>query len=347
MYPLILAFLTSAFLIWILRLHFVRRGVLDIPNARSSHSIPVPRGGGLSIVIVFLVAIALLAHRHSIPARLAWALVGGGIMIAAVGLLDDYFHISVWWRLLVQFTASGFALGWLRGMDPLHWHQPDAMRTALFQIPAVILLVWLTNLYNFMDGIDGLAGVEAVCVSGLSGLLLFRGGLEGSAQAAWTLGAASGGFLVWNWPPARIFMGDVGSAFLGFVLGVLAISSTNAQPRMLWSWLILPAVFLVDSTFTLVWRILTGAPWHQGHCTHAYQHAARRLDSHWKVTLLVAGVNLIWLFPLAWIAYARPDTGSLLCAIAFVPLVCTAFYLRAGRSSYTSVAAGSNTASAN
>jgi Fuc2NAc and GlcNAc transferase len=346
MYSLILVFLASVLLTGVLRLLLVKQGALDIPNARSLHAIPVPRGGGLSIVIVFLAVIWWFAHVHFMPASLAWALEGGGAMIAVVGLLDDYFRVSVWRRLLVQFAASGWALWWLRGVDPLHWYRADPILMGLTQILGAILLVWFTNLYNFMDGIDGLAGTEAVCVSGLSGVLLLRGGLDGSAHGAWMLGAASGGFLVWNWPPARIFMGDVGSAFIGFVLGVFAISSTNILPRLLWPWLILLAVFFVDSTITLVWRVITGAPWHEGHCTHAYQHAARRLGSHWKVTLTVAGVNLIWLFPLAWIAASRPETGALLCAIAIVPLVCTAVCLRAGRPSYTSITANRDTASA-
>jgi Fuc2NAc and GlcNAc transferase len=192
-------------------------------------------------------------------------------------------------------------------------------------------LVWLINLFNFMDGIDGLAGMEAVCASGFGGLLLLRDGLGGYAQCAWVLAAASSGFLVWNWPPARIFMGDAGSGFLGFVLGVFALSSARMQPSLLWPWLILLSAFIVDSTVTLITRMVTGARWYEAHRTHAYQQAAQRWSSHSKVTVAFAIVNLLWLFPLAWGACVHPTAGPLFAVIAAGPLVYIAFRLHAGQ----------------
>jgi Fuc2NAc and GlcNAc transferase len=182
-----------------------------------------------------------------------------------------------------------------------------------------------------MDGIDGLAGMESVCAGGLGGLLLMRSGLWAYAECAWMLAAASAGFLVWNWPPARVFMGDVGSGFLGFVLGTLAISSAKAQPRFIWPWLILLSVFIVDATLTLTRRMITGARWYEAHCSHAYQNAARRWGSHSKITLTIAAVNLIWLFPLAWAACFHPMAGPFFTVIAVVPILCTASLYGAGR----------------
>jgi Fuc2NAc and GlcNAc transferase len=199
------------------------------------------------------------------------------------------------------------------------------------QLLALVGLVWMINLYNFMDGIDGIAGVEAVCASGLGGLVLAWSGLAGLAEAALVLAGASAGFLVWNWPPAKIFMGDVGSGFLGFAFGVLAISSAKERPWLLCPWLILLAVFIVDSILTLVRRLITGERWYEAHCSHAYQHAARRYGSHSKVTLTIAAVNVAWLFPLSWGACVWPAAGPPFAVLALAPLVCMALRYDAGR----------------
>jgi Fuc2NAc and GlcNAc transferase len=145
------------------------------------------------------------------------------------------------------------------------------------------------------------------------------------------LATASAGFLVWNWPPAKIFMGDVGSGFLGFVFGVLAIASAKERPWLLWPWLILLSVFIVDSTVTLLRRLITGSQWYEAHCSHAYQHAARRWGSHSKVTSMTAVVNVAWLFPLAWAACSWPAAGPLFAALALIPLVYEAFRYHAGQ----------------
>ena len=189
----------------------------------------------------------------------------------------------------------------------------------------------MINLYNFMDGIDGIAGVEALCVSGLGGLLLAWSGLAGLSSVAMALAAASAGFLVWNWPPAKIFMGDAGSGFLGFVFGVLAISSAKERPWLLWPWLILLSVFIVDSILTLLRRVIAGERWYEAHCSHAYQHAARRHGSHLRVTLTVAAINVAWLFPLAWGACIWAAVGPVVAAVAAAPLICIAVCYRAGR----------------
>jgi len=328
---IVFAFLASALFTALVRRYLLRRKVLDIPNGRSSHSLPTPRGGGLSIVVVFLGIVLWFAHRGDISASLGSALIWGGLAVAGVGFLDDHFPVPPRVRLLVHFAAAGWALWQLNGMGPLHlgWIRWDWGWVG--QLVALVGLVWMINLYNFMDGIDGLAGVEAVCASGLGGLLLAWSGLGGLAEGALALAGASAGFLVWNWPPAKIFMGDVGSGFLGFVFGVLAISSAKERPWLLWPWLILLSVFIVDSTVTLIRRLTAGARWYEAHCSHAYQHAARRWGSHVKVTLTIALVNVAWLFPLAWGACVWPATGPLFAVVALAPLVYTAFRYDAGQ----------------
>src|ERR1035437_5768552 len=328
---MLLVFISSLVLTGVVRQYALRRQVLDIPNGRSSHSVPTPRGGGVSIVVVFLLAVLLFVQRGDISNSLGWALTGGGLAVAVAGFLDDHFRVPAWVRLLIHFAAAGWALWQLNGMGPLHlgWISWDWGWVG--QLLALVGLVWMINLYNFMDGIDGLAGQEALCASGLGGLVLACSGLAGLAEAALVLAGASAGFLVWNWPPAKIFMGDVGSGFLGFVFGVLTIASAKERPWLLWPWLILLSVFIVDSTLTLMRRLITGARWYEAHCSHAYQHAAQRLSRHLKVTLTIAAVNVVWLFPLAWGACVWPAAGPLFAVVALAPLVYTAFRYGAGQ----------------
>lgn len=330
----IAAFVASALFTALVRCYLLRRRVLDIPNERSSHFVAVPRGGGASIVVVFLLTELWLAQKSVISGGMASALAGGGLLIAAAGWLDDHFGLPARLRLLIHFVAAAWALWQLNGNDgmpPLHLGWTTWDWGSVGQFVGLIGLVWMTNLYNFMDGIDGIAGVEAVCVGGLGGLLLAWVGLGGIAAGALALMGASAGFLVWNWPPAKIFMGDVGSGFLGFVFGVLAIASARERPWLLWPWLILLSVFIVDSTVTLMRRFVAGERWYEAHCSHAYQHAARSWGSHSKVTLAVAAINVIWLFPLAMGACVWPVAGPLFAVAALVPLVCTALRYGAGR----------------
>ncbi|MDP2996692.1 MAG: hypothetical protein Q8N47_04330, partial [Bryobacterales bacterium] len=160
---IIVAFLASALVTALVRRYLVRRRVLDIPNGRSLHSVPTPRGGGASIVVVFLLTVLLFIQTGAVSSSLGWALVGGGLAVAVAGFLDDRFRVPARFRLLIHFAAAGWALWWLDGTGPLHlgWISWDWGWVG--QILALVGLVWMINLYNFMDGIDGIAGVEAVC----------------------------------------------------------------------------------------------------------------------------------------------------------------------------------------
>ena len=227
----VLLFVSSALITAGVRAFLVRHGVMDLPNARSSHAVPVPRGGGVGIVLVFLSAVVWILLRQVIPAKLAWALIGGGLAIAIVGFLDDRLQVGAVAAARGSFT--GGRMGCLVSRCPWPLFNSGATRFVWVWVSRGVAfagLIWLTNLFNFMDGIDGLAGMEAVCVSGFGAVLLFQDGLPSYAQLSWMLAAASLGFLVWNWPPAKIFMGDVGSGFLGFTLGTLALFSSKAGP---------------------------------------------------------------------------------------------------------------------
>ena len=290
------------------RRYALRRGILDVPNARRSHTLPTPRGGGLAVVVVFLTSIIFSALRGIISKELAWAICGGGLLVAGIGWLDDRRGLPPLPRAVVQGLAALWALGWLGGLPSL-----DLGVTRLFLgpvgfLPGLLGIVWCINLYNFMDGIDGLAGVEAVTVAGTAALLLAgrKAGLFPVAGATGTAAEAAGialvgallvpaaaGFLVWNWPPAKIFMGDVGSGFLGFTFGTLAVASENSGALPLLVWVLLLGVFVVDATATLLRRIRRGERWTEAHRTHAYQLAVQARWTHKQATLAVLGINLL------------------------------------------------------
>jgi Fuc2NAc and GlcNAc transferase len=311
------------------------RGILDIPNTRSSHSMPIPRGGGLSIVTTFMITVLILGHFSLIAPNVYEALLGGGALLAAVGLLDDQFSLPVGLRCLFHVAAAGWAVWRLQGMGPLHLGWTTWEWGWFGHLLALIGLVWMINLYNFMDGIDGLASSETVCVCVLGGMLLAGQGNFNLARVALMLGCACAGFLVWNWPPASIFLGDVGSGFLGFVLGVLVIASSKQQPPLIWSWAILLAVFFVDATLTLIIRVIRGQCVYEAHRTHAYQQASQLWTSHVRVTIGVNLVNVVWLFPIALLAIKLPMMAPVLTLVAMLPLIWVAFHFHAGQTAPT------------
>jgi Fuc2NAc and GlcNAc transferase len=319
-----------------LRRYALAKNLLDVPNIRSSHSFPTPRGGGLSIVIAFLLGLSYFWFTSLIDDEVFLGLCGAGIVVAVIGFIDDHGHIVAYWRLLGHFLVAGWLVFWLDSLPQI----------TLFGLPvdlgwaghmlAVVTLVWLLNLYNFMDGIDGIAGIEALS-STLVVALLFLFTFDNQAMAALNLlmFASVLGFLVWNFPPAKIFMGDVGSGFLGLMLGALALYGAHAESAMLWVWLILLGVFIVDSTYTLCRRLLRGDRIYEAHCSHAYQYASRKYGGHLQVTLTVLVINLCWLSPWAIAVASDLVDGASALLMSYVPLVWLAWYFKAGEKEKT------------
>ena len=321
----------SFLLTLVLRRYALARSIIDIPNARSSHSIPTPRGGGVAIVVSFLLALPLLAIFNVIDLSSTWALLGSGAGVAMLGFLDDHGHIAARWRLLGHFAAAIWALYWLGGLPPVVFFGFSLDVGWLGHALAAIYLVWMLNLYNFMDGIDGLASVEAICVC-VGGALLYALNGEQAAlmMVPFLLAAAVAGFLLWNFPPARIFMGDAGSGFLGVTLGILSIQAAWVSSQLLWAWLVLLGVFVADATFTLFRRLLRGDKVYEPHRSHAYQYASRQYGGHLPVTMTVLLINLFWLLPMAlWVGLGGVD-GALGLVIAYIPLIMLAVKYHAG-----------------
>lgn len=328
-------FLFAASASWVLTglLHryALSNSLIDIPNERSSHSTNTPCGGGLAIVFTFLSGLAIFWKISLFGDDVFVALLGAGLLVAAIGFMDDLAHIAARWRLLAHFSAAAWLLFWLGGLPPLLLFGIVFDLSWTGHLLALIALVWLLNLYNFMDGIDGIGGIEALSSTVVAGLLfLFVFENQGMAFLYILMSASVAGFLVWNFPPAKIFMGDVGSGFLGLMLGGLTVYSISIAPQMLWIWLILLGVFIVDATYTLMRRLLRGDKIHVAHRSHAYQYASRKYGSHIKVSLSVLLINLCWLTPWCFaVAFDEVD-GVVAMLAAYAPLLWGAWNFHAG-----------------
>ncbi|TAK64093.1 glycosyltransferase family 4 protein [Methylobacter sp.] len=316
------------------------KNLIDIPNERSSHSTPTPRGGGVAIVTSFLVVLPVLNWLGLLSTPVCLALWGAGCAVAVTGFLDDHGHIAARWRLLVHFTAAAWGLYWLDGFPPITIFGYLLDLGWLGYVGATVYIVWLLNLYNFMDGIDGIAGIEAITVCCSGALMIW---LVAPDSTAWMLpvllATAVLGFLFWNFPPARIFMGDAGSGFLGIMLALLSVQAAWVEPRLLWVWLILLGAFIVDATVTLCRRVVRGEKFYEAHCSHAYQCASRVSGAHRIVTLAVGAINVFWLLPVAGLVALEKLEGIVGLIMAYFPLFLLAYRYKAGdRQAQTSLA---------
>ena len=181
-----------------------------------------------------------------------------------------------------------------------------------------------------MDGIDGLAGSEGVFVAAGLAVLMRLAGAANLQWMCWILAACCLGFLCWNMPHARIFMGDVGSGFLGYVFGAILLMSSTRTIHLITVGSILLAVFITDTLVTLMRSVIRRTRWYEAHCEHAFQHAALKYGSHFKVTMGITAINLLWLFPIAFISCMRPGSAPLMLIAAYIPLIGLVFYFHAG-----------------
>jgi Fuc2NAc and GlcNAc transferase len=291
--------------------------ILDRPNARSSHSLPTPHGGGVPLFLAFGAGLWCAAFMYGPWDRAYMTLAGMAGFLVLLGVLDDLRGLPV--RL--RFICYGLCC-LLASASLLQGVQADSMlwRGVLVVVSAFILL-WSLNLYNFMDGIDGIAATQCIVACCSVALLSWlTGGGQDYALFCLLLAAAHLGFLLWNWPPARLFMGDAGSVPSGFLLAGLALlGAVQGQINPL-CWVILLALFITDASWTLVWRMCSGQSFTQPHRLHAYQRLSRRWDSHLAVDMLILAGNALWLFPLAWAAQIWPGYGLILVILAYLPL---------------------------
>jgi Fuc2NAc and GlcNAc transferase len=298
------------------RRYALARAILDHPNDRSSHAIPTPLGGGWGIAVPTLGAVAVAWQMDWLARGAAIGLLGG-VGVALVGWIDDRVGLSARVRLLVQVLAACWLVGWLGGFDTIDLGTTRLALGMWGNAVAVLAVVWSTNLYNFMDGIDGIAGLEAVTVGLAGGVLLLAAASPGLAVVALAMAAASAGFLVWNRPPARIFMGDAGSGLLGFLIAGLALAADRAGAVPVPVWVMLLGAFVTDATIVLLGRMARGERWYSAHRGHLYQRLVQSGWSHGQVDSAVLVLNAV-LVTLAVAASLRRGFLPWACLLAGV-----------------------------
>ena len=324
---IIFIFFLSLILTFLVKQFALKNNLLDIPNERSSHVIPTPKGGGIAIVLSFYLALTIFFLLGEIKISVFYGLFGIAI-VAIIGFYDDKKHIPAAYRLIIHFIAAVWACFWL-GIIPLETYNSWIM-ISLAAVVTLLYLVWLLNLFNFMDGIDGIAATEAITVIFSVVVLLASGGNTTNLGLLLALLAALLGFIVWNWPPAKIFMGDVGSAFLGILIACFSLITANNGSIDFIIWIILLAIFISDATYTLLIRLFNGERIYEAHKSHTYQHLSSRYG-HKKVTMSIFAVNLFWLLPLAWLGHFHNNFLIMSLILAYLPLIMLAIKYRAGQ----------------
>src|SRR6056297_473820 len=290
-----------------------RYQIVDVPNQRSSHKIVTPRGGGLAIVITWYMGISILFFAGYLEGNLYYALMCG-IFLAIVSMLDDIINLSPKIRLLAQILVSLGALLFLKGLHPIPLGDYEiSIKLILYPI-TLIGMVWFINLYNFLDGIDAYVSLEAIFLN--AAFFFFT-----ESKIVLVLMASVIGFLFWNWPKAKIFLGDVGSTQMGFIFVVLGIYYHNQEQMSILYWVLLTSPFWFDATFTLYRRWRNKEKLSQAHKKHAYQRFVQAGFSHLKTDSYLMGIN-IFVFALVW--FVREYEYFYLPALA---LIITFLYL--------------------
>jgi len=303
----------------------VRRGIVANPNFRSLHQRPIPRGAGIVFSLVCISAITALWLAGMISSNLTLALVVGGGVATLVGFVDDTRQLRARSKLLAQGILAALVLFCFDLQPLIHLPQVPAFLDFVF---SWLGLVWLMNVYNFIDGIDAMAATAAIFVSAAAALVLFVEGTQkvmpadvGVMLVFGLVAVCSFGFLIFNWPPASMFMGDSGSLFLGFVFGAMIAKTVLDDQMSMWTWVIIFGYLAGDTTTTTILRIFVTSKWYGEHRSHAYQNLARIWGSHLTVVVGVTLFHLLWILPLAIWSALMPATAPLAALFALLPVV--------------------------
>jgi UDP-N-acetylmuramyl pentapeptide phosphotransferase/UDP-N-acetylglucosamine-1-phosphate transferase len=304
----------SYFMTWIFKNISQKRNILDIPNERSSHSIPTPRGGGLAIVIAWYIGISVLFAMGQLNKSLYFALLSG-LLLACTSLVDDVINLKPSIRLVAQIITVLVAFIFLQGIQPVPVFGKDIFPSFILYAITIIGMVWFINLFNFLDGIDGYASVEAITL--VLAYYLFTGHNINLILIASVLG-----FLIWNWPKAKIFMGDVGSTQLGFIIVVLGVYFHNENKLSIIYWLILSAPFWFDATLTLFRRWRNKEKLSQAHRKHIYQRLVQSGFSHLDIDIFLILLNaLLTILVFICIKYNIPQIVLLVLTLSFMYII--------------------------
>jgi Fuc2NAc and GlcNAc transferase len=285
-------FLFSFIVTYRIKLFYEKRAFFDEVNERSSHTIPTPHGGGIAIALSWFLGVFYLELNGMIESKLFYALLVG-VIVSVVSAIDDIYNLCAKVRFFVHLLVASLGLYFLGGLDIIPLGFFTIENSFITNIFALFMIVWFINLYNFLDGIDGYAGGEALFLS-LAGYILF------GSPLFLLLGASVAGFFLWNFPQAKIFMGDVGSTLLGYNVAIFTLYYTDIKEENFWIWILLFSLFWVDATLTLLRRKLNAERIFLAHKKHFYQRLTQSGWSHSKVSSYAFVVNLVLLFTLTF-----------------------------------------------
>jgi len=297
--------------------------ILAIKNHRTLHSLPTPRGGGFIFSILSISAFGLISWHQHLTEGLLLALLVGGLIATLTGFIDDLKDLSTKVKLNIQLILA-FWLLYCQYYDESMLF--DLLPVYIIVPIALFFMVWMMNAFNFMDGIDGMLASGTIFGSLVLALVMFltQGPIE--IIAIFILIAATvAGFILFNWPPATIFMGDAGSLFLGYIFCVLLFFTSMNNIISIWTWFTVFGIFFTDTAVTQVMRILLVKRWYMAHRSHAYQNIARITESHLKVTGGVLLFNLLWVLPLAVWSALQPEMGMIALILSISPALVVAY----------------------
>ncbi len=302
--------------------------IVDVPNDRSAHKVVTPTGAGVVFVSLYCLGMVLAAYTGALQfgeMTFFQALVPG-VLISVLGLIDDYRALPWLVRGALHLAAAVCGV-WLVGFPELVIGSLSIDFGLVGLLLGVLSLAWMTNLYNFMDGIDGIAAGEALfVVIGVTAIGVIAGEQKPSVTVL-LLASVMLGFLIINWPKARVFMGDVGSGFLGFLMGLFVLAEVLVP---VWCWLILLGWFVTDACLTILMRLARGERIYEAHALHAYQHLNRFVGTGYTL-FIIGALNIFWLLPMAVLAYEYPEFAAGLLLLAYIPLLIFQSYCGAGQ----------------
>ena len=309
--------------VFLYKKYAIYKGIISHPNGRTLHELLIPRGGGIVFSLLFISAIFLIWRYQQLSDNLFLMVGVGGGMATFFGFIDDINNIRARTKLIIQILLSSWVVYCLYSdtLLLLNW------MPIFITIPACLFfMVWAINAYNFMDGVDGMAAFGAVFASLTLALVLFITDNFVELIPIFILIAAMvGGFIIFNWPPASIFMGDAGSIFLGYIFGSLLLFTTLNGHLSIWIWLTVFGYFFADTTVTQILRVILVKKWYLPHRSHAYQNLARITDSHLKITSGIALYNIIWILPLSVLSALKPEMEAIFAILAICPALVVAY----------------------
>lgn len=306
--------------------------IVDKPNSRSSHTRITPRGAGVSFILCFLAISAVLTFNQLLAPEISLPLLSAGLMVALLGFWDDMKPVKASIRLFIHLLAAVFLVALLSAGFSNVISIPFLIDNRLVSFVFCILFIsWFINLYNFMDGCDGLAGGVGAVSSLLLGTITTIYGSYDLGVTYFTLSFCLGGFIVYNWSPALVFMGDSGAYFLGYTFSSLALVSKLYNESFFYVHLIILGALIVDASWTLVLRIYRLEKIFHAHKMHGFQKLMAKGWSHKKVSRFYIAITLFWLFPIAFLTVEYPEMGFVFLTVAYLPLIVFMIFIKAGR----------------